>query len=1713
MHKHPDLFSDIDMPAHKEPLSKTSDNPQTKVKNTGKQATINPIIKEQINLSSYLSPYANTTNVPSPQEATRNLVTHPQIKIVPLGTGSGKSYSSVLNYIHLQSMKLDLSGRRIEPLHRNKGRDNFTNGIFITPIKNQISISKTLVDEMWKEGITPVSLLAVGDIINADNTLWCSNTGITVERRLLDYLTVLGKIERLVKKNPQGLPTWMPSHLYLLKINVIKILSQVQGIKALNEELQKTPTKPATYNAELAMKKSLHSKAVIALLDVLMNNQYGFYNNSQEGNSSDENSLFEAQDDDEDLDSDIEQVLLNSNNLKHEPYDEDKVYDEVFEKALLKNNFDELVSDTVRGSDDVKSILATLKKDILRVYAPLDFASYLPSFICMTTDKSRTKIYLHRKSHAKGKYAGKWVLRDVYYNLAELVGNKTTYLKAISSLPSNTPDSVKAEVLRKTLLMQRQDLSGWGGYDDRTPFKKRDINFYIIVDECNELFMKDMIGNKISKGVVTDMLPETFSITDAMSCIERKFREFVECGEDTTIMHCYKSTALFFGFMHGYLRDYCDISVEKVLNRKINKHTGRHTADSVFLSQFASMSNILYINNSEADTLINIAENAFTVGAKSFIDKNKLQSIYFNTKGHHGYLSLDKGDAKVSLYEVYQVLVATIYACIKFAETSQLTLEQKNAFFLDLAYLDNHKSKARQNSPLQQLLTFAMTHHKEYIHWLETKTEIDNDEVLDDWYAYIQTKLVFSLMVNKTFDTSPDEGHKTKTFIDVGLHLVTHHPELNLLRMVEGTSNHVAIMSATSGKEVAYSCQYSISFLQKWGKLLDVKVSLPEHDNFYKKDYRKIYKSLRDKQTRNRVIKVHNFDDLKQILAVLDEKQTDKPNSKPLGRLSALINTQKNTYSTLNKLRTHLVDISKSRGADISSTMLKGSHNDKAFDVSLAFLLLAIKQPQTSLHTSPRSALVTGFSSSILREMESKFNKKLLKTALDEKQNPIFVHGLFGEFQLPLLNKHLESHRNDSYTTIRNLIRDKFYYMIDFLEMKSEFDVPDDVVVRIALYDSNIDKVYMDYRTNFEVSNLTHKGCVKILYTHILSYDKVVSVGLNNTIENKVLGVTQDVNNLFLSTLSYYSIINEKDGRDFNSDTINNLNRINNALFYMRYLSDEKYRHKRTAIKNFDSNLSGDEAIEFLKREHEYHLNNNTKQTLGRTERVGGQEGFVSNIYLTTADLMKEAKIEFDSAKMNEHEVPTLNKIDFEFMSMNNMTFYEAGVKLLKQKALDEDSRKQLENDTQKAVRNILRLTESTKGSPCVMTKILNIARSGDKNEQARKLADSAIRFDLAYRETTILSNPVQWKSKLVSILEDSPDLVQEIGIPVSNLAKFIDSAYVDVSKYGQGNFDLYQSKDGGLTDFFGDKQPRTDAYNPYAFVVKNMANTLRDSKLKLSRGYESALGLRHKSLLEFNNSLVDKDSSFYANNEAKNLILHPSMLHMALGNLGEAVFSRFLELHSGAYRILSQDEVLNIFGYQSYELFDFWIQRQDGAYVCVDVKNMSHRANKHKAKKHIDQQRSKLDKIENGGYDGLGRLESLSGPMFRSNNKVYHFYVNIRENADSNNRKRIVNQVVEGREVEYHTYNVCLFQTFRRSDSNKKYAEGKWMGFLSIDLFESLGISIKSDEVLVTSIIQSPEQIEGDSYTLLESISESIKYDYDDSQMKKFKPKGEYYE
>lgn len=1601
----------------------------------------------------------------------------PYIKIVNFGTGTGKTYGALDRNIKHQVSQIK---------NKNIADGGFTNGVFITPTKNQIKFSKNHLRIMKENQITPLSILGAQDLQNKDTLLWGGGE-VTLLSKLEGYLEVIRSISTVLYDKNQSDTTpcsWQSAHIRVLKNIILALIKSFKIISEIDREMNTISKSDINYEAldKQRKRQAAHHSLLMSELSLsTLNNQTKRKKVTEaEINSDDEQDIF----------SDKDIVPINStfndkNSVKKTeineryPIKENEVYNVIFAVALGKASFDEPLITTVRGCGDWVVLLATLKSDILRVFAPLNYAAYNPSLLCMTSNKYRMQPTMYRPTYNRSEEGTYWThdsAEDDSGNFAELFGGKYSHNKPLLQVRGAEQ---RLNVLQQSIFRMRAIETELVGsrlveVDKRTLYQKNDINFWIMIDEATEFYSKEFYGDDSSmgrSGVIKSIFPKA-SITDIFSSVQRKMRELLDSKSKREVS-CYQQSFEFYKRMCEYLDNYCEVDTERVFN--------------VYLKEFQPP-NILYIDNTEADSVISIVKNAFSVQAKNFFDKQALQSIYICEKGKQRYLSVTRqSDNDMNLHEMYQIILSIIYATIFFVESDDFLTDPDNLdskkltknqarkeFAIDLGYVKNgsfnkDETLDRQNASFAQLIASeekTLNRHKEFLKFKPMANESDIE--IDEWFAYVQTKMVFTLEPGASiaFEQSPSIEQQQRTYVSIQINLITHHPELEVLKTAVDTNNMVYLMSATGGKITTCAEQFDIEFLHEYGTPLGVKVITPRYDKKNDIDYPKKSKEIQDLRRSNRdvdVVDYNSMDDLFKLLPPPEISQdiTSNPSARRPSSVSIYRSHHDALINSLNNSNKNYYKSGKS-AAFIETASATYEH----YRLMVFSILMAAATQRSTLSLSLSADTVKIVRASLEKCCSASFNKKLLKKAItDGKDVVVFTHSIFGRIELPLLNLWLKKSakqtmkngitNRSSAETIAYLciqaerrIKSEFGYLVDLKDYIPSLNVNSNAIMRLGMYDADIDKVNPDFKSMFVKSVVNENGVDRPLFTCILSYFAIAGLGLNNTVNNEISGFEEDMENLFLASGPFYSKINEadksKEGGAYRFG-FNTLNKIHNILIRQRQIAKDK--NKIVTVASFDATVASKESYDSLMFEHTILKYDLLRQFAGRVERADCPTGFISKIFIPKEALCDHAKAAHLLYKFNEKGRPTQNHSDYAFMSMNSMLILARGQEIISSEKLSVENRERLEIDTEGCV------GELTEFCNYHMMAVTEAARNGD---------DDAVVFSGIYHEPCILTDTQLW----VDSLKASAWIQKQVE--VKELCSIIDSMIVDISKYTDNSkIPVYQTSKGGLTDFYG--QTDTDReYDPVRISLPNLGNKYHYKKGRKDSGKIS----RMEKIVAYNNDIGDEKSHLYERLHGKkrdNIILHPALMHVALGNMGERLFEKFITEYQGGYVGNNQAEIIDRFGYRFFEMFDFWFN-VNGTWVCIDTKNHGHNEHIMRTKRIYDRADAKLKELKSYALDRDGSKDD----WFSDSNIMHVVYVNMRVKEGTINPETKEKLMVKGKELTIHSHHLNFFQSVRwiaeryRYASKENHKKRQWQLTINHKLFDLL--NIESDSAFESS-------------------------------------------
>lgn len=1640
-----------------------------------------------------------------------NIKQSPYIKVVNFGTGTGKTYGAVDRYIEHQLVMI----KSMLNEGKNYSDGGFTNAVFITPTKNQIKLSSHHLKIMNKEGITPLSIFGSSDLQNKNTKLWGGGS-VKLTDRMLDYIKLIKKINSLmadVKQRKSEPPRWQREHINLLKRIINNIQSSFNNIDTLERDIAVLPKNDSVrVNLELQLRSASgnHSALLSELVLSVLNNQVKRNKKKIKDEYYDDEDLEEEWLQDKEVNP-IKSAYNNRNNVNEDdesteqmhPLSETAVYEDIFKLALKESNFDEKLAVTTANCYEWSILTATLKKDILRIFAPLNYAAYQPSLLCMTTDKYRMNPTAYRRTYTGRNYWTADEAEDDSSSFAELFGGKHSHNKPILYEEAGFNNENRLKVLSATVFQMRDiEETAYRSkliqVDKRTLYQKKNINFWVMIDESTEYFTKEFYGDSGSigrAGVIKSIFPRA-SITDIFSSVQRKMMELLESPKEA--VSSYQQTFAFYKRMCEYLDRYCEVDTDKVFD--------------VYLKKF-SAPNILYIDNNDADSIISLVKNAFSVQAKNFFDKQSLQSIYVCERGKQRYLSIErKTPNDMNLHEMYQIILSIIYAAIFFDKGVTFFKDPNNeklgkmkpkdarrVFATDLgyvredAYSNKEDAKYRQNASLGHLIASEEKTLSRYKEFLKFEPMADEADIkIDEWFAYVQTKMVFTLEpgASKKFEQSPALEQQQRTYVNIQINLITHHPEIELLKLTVGTKNMVHLMSATGGKMTTFAGQFNTKLIGEYGRPLGVQVFMPAEDLHNNKSYPKISKALQEIRRNSRELSVLDYNKIEDLFNNLPAPKLIDVNPKSpdpaVRRLpsvafykqqhQAIIDSFEKSNSNYHKDGKHLV------------YMETANPTYEHYRLMIFSILRAAVTQKSTLALSLSADAVKITKASIEKCCQEASNQKALKIAIEGQFNyVVFNHSLFGEMELPLLNKWLKEDARKYMTSPRGdmTTEDKIDYLYRQAEKRiiSEFSYLADLksyipkklrsesnaIMRLALYDAKIDKLNTDYKSYFIKDMVSENGNERPIFTCLLSYFAIAGTGLNNTIDNKITGKEEDMQCLFLACGPFYTKINETDkdadGRAYQY-FFNTFNKTQNIILLQRQIASNP--NNEVTVASFDVTASSKESQDHLMFEHAVLKYDILKQLAGRVERADCPDGFVSELIIPTEALVDHAKSAHLLYKFNALGKPTENTLDYYLMSLNSLLILEKGQELISGEKLSDDNRSALKGDTEGCV---VELSEFCNNH---MRDVTVAARSGD--------ADAAA-FSEIYHEAQILFNIKEW----VWRLKNSDWIDKQLN--GRQLRATIDKMIVDLSKYTGGRgIPVYQTKDGGLTDFYG-QISTSRAYQPINICLPNLGDKYHYKKGRVNKDAPS----RMESLVTYNNELCNEDSDKYSgplNKRDDSLILHPVLLHIALGNMGECLFQRFLSEYGGSYTHNTQSRVIERFGYQFFEMFDFWFE-VGRKWVCIDVKNHGHNENVFRTKNIFDRDEHKVNKVRDYTRT-LTESADKTEDWFANSDDLHILYVNMRVKEGDINPERRQELNINGRKLTIHSHYLNFFKSLRwiapenRYQNPTNYNKRQWQLTINPKILELL--KIQSDSAYQSSftsdeIINSQDSSEVDAW------------------------------
>lgn len=393
----------------------------------------------------------------------------------------------------------------------------------------------------------------------------------------------------------------------------------------------------------------------------------------------------------------------------------------------------------------------------------------------------------------------------------------------------------------------------------------------------------------------------------------------------------------------------------------------------------------------------------------------------------------------------------------------------------------------------------------------------------------------------------------------------------------------------------------------------------------------------------------------------------------------------------------------------------------------------------------------------------------------------------------------------------------------------------------------------------------------------------------------------------------------------FYSDVIQRdvgLNSIDNWLTLMKFYADGK---RVKFLRDFDVNLVNGENYSVLMREHDMSIFKNLMQALGRVERVDSV--LASEIFICS-DLLDLAMMQF------EHLGHPGNDVVLGSMSLINQSLREyCRSKSRAHSFATVSAREAFQKNVMDRQRRIDTFFHNN------LREQIGRARTEDPR---------AANLNELLRSIDCIVDPAKW----IASLKRNPVIASD-----PYLGTVIDEFYLRRNS-GLETITFCDAKEkNGLSDIMEGVQ----LYLPARRVLPQY-----DGDLDYRDG---AFWTRLTKLISLN------DEAF------KEWVPLPAMLPLLKGNVGEYLLDGFL----AQYRIeaLSLDEVFNKLAPGCYELFDRYIEIDDGL-VCIDAKNWS---------SNVDQ----FALAQKVSEDAEKKMSSVRGALGEQYESIKFIYLNTR--------------------------------------------------------------------------------------------------------------------
>ena len=323
--------------------------------------------------------------------------------------------------------------------------------------------------------------------------------------------------------------------------------------------------------------------------------------------------------------------------------------------------------------------------------------------------------------------------------------------------------------------------------DEKNIFRKRKISFDLVVDEEHESY--GILMNSCTTNLLDNKATQ---MPDVLAGVHRILRQVEGYEANPTVpVACFEEKKAFIERIKAAINDHCDLSPKQDLRS--------------LTGLFSNKVDHFLIRSTNVEQIVNLTKNVFSFRPKRFFNENGLRNIrvrplYFYST-YEIYFTEDKSDTSASLYDIYQVLLASLYGAASVKKNSKM--------------LKQLREPSAHNETLARFIKKALDVRGEVTQMFDKTT--DSDLAITPFFAFFLPKAVFSIeKCNDLEFFEKGDGTEDITYVDFKLDIITELPEAGLIQFLYNTNNTVLTLSATSGINGVCNGQYDRNFLNDY---------------------------------------------------------------------------------------------------------------------------------------------------------------------------------------------------------------------------------------------------------------------------------------------------------------------------------------------------------------------------------------------------------------------------------------------------------------------------------------------------------------------------------------------------------------------------------------------------------------------------------------------------------------------------------------------------------------------------------------------------------------------------------------------------------------------------------------------------------------------------------------------------------------------------------